>query len=349
MVINIVKFIALVLITFFMCRIIANKRKSIAVLGTLLICFSTAVIEYIDSGLIEALLFGQAIVILINEFFKTEAKTKYLALIGIGLGIVGFLLLSNVTWQISIGTVLMALLIWIFIKNKDKLNKKNILLLVVFSIVAIVLSVMFYTYDVMECKENGQIIYYLTSYFYSYILPFNENAKFITHGALTCMISAFPMPLIIALVYMYKKEKHTEFILPMIGIAFVQIISTMMFEISRIIPNYIMAISISLSQIYLMVYFFANVKEEIFSLKGAAYVTLAYLVLVAIMPLPQAISARIILSFMALGTTLESFLICKYEYFKIQKIAPYIYGLITLIGFIGTICVKVLWFFVMNT
>ena len=131
MVINIVKFIALVLITFFMCRIIANKRKSIAVLGTLLICFSTAVIEYIDSGLIEALLFGQAIVILINEFFKTEAKTKYLALIGIGLGIVGFLLLSNVTWQISIGTVLMALLIWIFIKNKDKLNKKNIFLLVV--------------------------------------------------------------------------------------------------------------------------------------------------------------------------------------------------------------------------
>ena len=342
MIIDIVKFIALVIITFFMCRIIANKRKNIAALGTLLICFSTAVIEYIDSGLVETLLFGQAIVILINEFFKAETKIKYLALVGFGFGIVGFLLLSNLTWQISIGMVLIALIVWSLIKNKDKLNRKNILLLMIFCVIAIILSGIFYKYNVMEAQENGQIIYYLTSYFYSYILPFNEEAKFITHGALTTMISAFPMPIIIALVYMYKKEKHFEFILPMLVVIFLQIMFSMLFKLYYIVPNYIMAIAVSLCQIYLMIYLFANVEEGVFSLKGATYVTLVYLILVAVMPIPQAISSRLNLSFMAIGTTLESFLICKYDNVKIQKISPYIYGIITLIGFISTIIVKVL-------
>lgn len=335
MVINVIKFIALVVITFFMCRIIANKRNGMAILGVMLICFSTAVVEYINSGLVEALLFGQAIIILINAFLNNNTKAKYLALVGMAFGIVGFLLLSNATWQISIGTVLLALIVWIFIKNKGKLNKKNVILLSLASVISTIVSIIFYNYNVMNANENGQIIYYLTSYFYSYILPFNEEIKFVTHGALTCMISVFPMPLIIALVYMYKNEKHMEYILPLVVVGLLQIIVSIMFKVSSIIPTYIMAISVSLVQIYLMIYFFSNVKEEIFSLKGAATATLIYLVFVAIMTVPKAVSSRLMLSLMALGTTLESFLFCKYEYFKIQKIAPVIYGIITLIGFIG--------------
>lgn len=335
MLINIIKFIALVIITFFMCGIITNKRKGIASLGTLLICFSTAIIQYIDSGLIEALLFGQVIVILINEFLKQKTKIKYLALLGICFGVIGFLLLSNTTWQISIGTVLSALIFWIFIKNKDNINKKNLILLFIFGIISIIISVLFYNYKVMTREENGQIIYYLTSYFYSYILPFNEEIKFVTHGALTCMISIFPMPFLIALIYMYKNEKHMEFILPLTIVGILQIMCAMM--LSNIIPTYIMAISVSLCQIYLIIYFFANIKEKMFSMKKAGYITIAYLVFVAIMNVPKAVSTRIMLSYMALGTTLECFLLCKYEDIRIQKIVPIIYGIITLIGFIAAL------------
>lgn len=335
MIINVVKFVALVVITFFMCRIITNKKNSMAILGTMLICFSTAIVEYIDSGLVEVLLFGQAIIILINEFLNNSTKIKYLALVEIVLSIVGFLLLSNATWQISIGAVLLALIVWILIKNKDKLNKKNIILLLFSAIVSTIVGIMFYNYNIMNANENGQIIYYLTSYFYSYILPFNEEIKFVTHGALTCMISVFPMPIIIALIYMYKNEKHMEFILPLVVTAILEIVVSTMFKISSIVPTYIMTISVSIVQIYLMIYFFSNVKEDIFSLKSAAYATLVYLVFVAIMTVPKAVSSRLMLSFMALGTTLECFLLCKYDYFKIQKIAPAIYGIITLIGFVG--------------
>ncbi len=333
MIVNIIKFIALVIITFLMCRIITNKRNGIAVLGTLLICFSTALLEYIESGLLEVLLFGQGIVILINEYLNTKTKSKYFALLGIALGFVGLLLFSNITWQLSIGMVLLSVIIWIFIKNKKEVNVKNILPIIIVSIISIIGSLFFYKYSVMESKENGPIIYYLITYFYSYILPFNEKIKYVTHEALVCMISVFPMPLVLSLIYMYKNEKHTEFILPLAIVCIAQIIGSAW--ISNIIPPYIMAISVSLAQIYLLIYFFANIKEKLFKLKRAGYVTLIYLVFVAIMNVPKAVSTRAMLSCMALGPTLECFLLCKYDDLRIQKIAPVIYGIITLIGFIA--------------
>ncbi len=333
MIVNIVKFIALVIITFLMCRIITNKRNGIAVLGTLLICFSTALLEYIESGLLEALLFGQGIVILINEYLNSKTKSKYFALVGITLGFVGFLLFSNITWQLSIGTVLLSVIFWVLIKNKKEVNIRNILPVIIASAISIIGSLFLYNYSIMSSKENGPIIYYLITYFYSYILPFNEEIKYITHEALVCMISVFPVPLVISLIYMYKNEKHTEFILPLAIVCIAQIIGSVW--LSNIIPPYIMAISVSLAQIYLLIYFFANVKEKLFNIKTAAYATLAYLVLVAIMNVPKAVSTRIMLSCMALGTTLECFLLCKYDDIRIQKIAPVIYGVITLIGFVA--------------
>lgn len=337
MVVNIVKFIDLVMITFLMCRIITNKRNGLALLGTLLICFSTAVLEYIEMGLLEALLFGQGFIILINGFLNNKGKGKILALPGMVIAIIGFLLFSNITWQLSIGMIIIGLLTWSIIKNKKDIKVKDLICIGITVVISTIISLFFYKYSVIDNKENGQIIYYLTSYFYSYILPFNEEIKFVTHEALTCMISVFPMPLVISLIYMYKNDKHSEFVLPMVVVSIIQIISATW--LLKIIPSYIMAISVAVAQIYLIIYFLANVKEKLFDMKTAAYVTLGYLVLVAIITVPKAVSSRIMLSCMALGTTLECFLLCKYDDVRIQKIAPAIYGIITLIGFIAYLVV----------
>lgn len=58
---DIVKFIILILITFFSCQIITDGKKRISYIGTLLICFSSAIIEYINLGLVEAIIFGELI------------------------------------------------------------------------------------------------------------------------------------------------------------------------------------------------------------------------------------------------------------------------------------------------
>lgn len=75
--IDIIKFILLVLASFFACQIVTNKNKRISYIGTLLICFSTAVLEYINNGLVEAIFFGELIFISIDRLLLKQ-KYKYL-------------------------------------------------------------------------------------------------------------------------------------------------------------------------------------------------------------------------------------------------------------------------------
>ena len=74
---DIVKFILLVFSSYFTCQVITNKNKRISYIGTLLICFSTAVLEYINNGLVEAIFFGELIFISIDKLLLKE-KYKYL-------------------------------------------------------------------------------------------------------------------------------------------------------------------------------------------------------------------------------------------------------------------------------
>ena len=82
--IDILKFILLIPITFLSCQVITNGKKRISYIGTILICFSTAVLEYINSGLVEALLFGQLIFISVDRLFSKE-KNLYLYILMISL------------------------------------------------------------------------------------------------------------------------------------------------------------------------------------------------------------------------------------------------------------------------
>ena len=69
---NILKFVILVVITFFTCQIITDGKKRISYIGVLLICFSSAVVEYFNSRSCEALIFSELIFIgfsnIINNF-----------------------------------------------------------------------------------------------------------------------------------------------------------------------------------------------------------------------------------------------------------------------------------------
>ena len=73
---DIIKFIVLILITFFSCQVITNGKKRISYIGTLLICFSSAVIEYINSGLIETIVSGELIFLSISKILE-NSKYKY--------------------------------------------------------------------------------------------------------------------------------------------------------------------------------------------------------------------------------------------------------------------------------
>ena len=121
--IDIIKFIILILITFFMCQIISNKKKRISYIGTILICFSTAIIEYINMGLIEALIFGEAFIIGFHNLLN-KVKFKYLWSILMIFSIIGFGLLSNLVFQISIGITILTISLYIFLKYHKEHSRK---------------------------------------------------------------------------------------------------------------------------------------------------------------------------------------------------------------------------------
>lgn len=79
----ILKFIVLVLITFFTCQVVTNGKKRISYIGTLLICFSSAVIEYNNSGLMEALIAGELILLSVNNLLYNKSKMKFLYVIAV--------------------------------------------------------------------------------------------------------------------------------------------------------------------------------------------------------------------------------------------------------------------------
>ena len=72
--IDILKWIVLVFITFFSCQVITNGKKRISYIGTLLICFSSAIIEYRDSGLMEAIMAGELIFLSFSRLLEDSHK-----------------------------------------------------------------------------------------------------------------------------------------------------------------------------------------------------------------------------------------------------------------------------------
>lgn len=79
-VLNIIRFIVLVLVTYFTCQIITDNKKRISYIGVLLICFSSTIIEYINSGLIDIVIFGELIFISINTILK-KRKCAFIGLL----------------------------------------------------------------------------------------------------------------------------------------------------------------------------------------------------------------------------------------------------------------------------
>ena len=69
---SILKFVILVLTTFFSCQVVTGGKKRISYIGTLLICFSSATLEYLNYGLVEALVAGELILLSLHTVTNTH-------------------------------------------------------------------------------------------------------------------------------------------------------------------------------------------------------------------------------------------------------------------------------------
>lgn len=284
-ILDIVKFIALIIATWFAMQIITNKNKRITYIGTLMICFSTVMIKYVDKGLLEAVIFGELIFVCFERMIN-KAKYKYLWPILMSFCLVGFLLLSNISFQVPIGITICTLIIYLNIKRiisqkeneikeSNKKNKKN-------------KKTEEIENEVKETSYKNVWICALVLIILAIIIScvFYKNVPL--ESAYQSIMWVFPIGLFIEIALFYKLDgKYSEFILPTMLASIVFVIIVLSNKLDGIIPNYFMMIGFSILQIYIIAYIFSNVDYKLFKMVRASYLAVLIPIIVYILPIPN--------------------------------------------------------------
>lgn len=349
-----IRLLALLISTNIFLKQLTNNDKVVSKWGTIIIGLSSAVLSGISFDLIT---FGEIFIIFLNkvtdsEVSKTESEKdkkikKILYILGMIISAFAYLFKFDLSLEISFGYVFLALAIWVLIKNrkKYKLNLKNVFITI--GIVAFITAVSIlvevntglFSQASDICKNNriGNGLTYNFSYIYNFLLPYKDTG---INSNLASMISVFPVPVILALVYLYKKEKHEEFLFPMLCVITLEFVWSMI-SLPNIIGNITglslvsikdVTLGVALANIYMFLYMYSNIEEQALSFVSSIRLTLVILVLNFFVKMPNAYSAKIYSYIFAIVLTLESFLMLCYTDKKYKKVSLWVMGLLTIIG-----------------
>lgn len=290
-----IKFFAIILASYEFMLIITENRNVSAIFACL-ISMSGGVqwnFEYINS-----IILGEIIVVLINNLIKSESMKNKL-LNSCAITVLSFLYMqTTLSVAISFGYIWLALIIWLLIKNKDKLkeNVKYFAGTIVLSIFLMVVSLMLVDFgfrnDPIQ-KTRGAS--YLFTYIYNILLPFTDMEKKYLYGN---FISIFPIPMLVAIYYLYKHDDHIEFLLPVTIVTVLETIfciSGFPVVISKVLGfNDISVVRVSIAVNYanllLMFYMISNI-DEIFKLKIAVRLTLVSVCILVFIGYPTEFSS----------------------------------------------------------
>ena len=228
------KWITLMLIAFEFCMLITNKKKVVSLCGMLLITFSSATVWW---NMTDYYIWGMLAIILADKYLSTDKlKTKIICAIGIFVSAVSYVFIMYPAWQIPYIFIYLAVFIGLCIKNRKiyKIHKKDILIifLVILAIAGIGIRYYLMSQDALnatlntdypgkrfETGKNGTKI--LFSYVYSYLFPY---ATIDNPCELAGMISFYPIPMILAIIYLIRnkdRKEHLSFFIPIIILAIV--------------------------------------------------------------------------------------------------------------------------------
>ena len=277
------RLIALMLISFEFCMLLTDKKKLVSLCGMLIISLAPAVQWWYSNFLPDLLIFGQLAILMINKFLETDKfKTKILSAIGFGIAGVSFIFTFYPAWQIPFIYVYLAIFIWIICKNKKtyKINKRDLIIIVLTVIAMGLLGIRYYllssdtlsavmntSYPGERFETGGSGIVNIFGYVYNIFTPYKYT---LNPSEMSTMISFYPIPIIVALVYMFRNKKGYSFIIPLALVTglftiwtfvetnelFAKITLLYMVKAKRI------TVVLGLIQSYLMIYLLGHIKKE---------------------------------------------------------------------------------------
>lgn len=217
------RFVVCLLVSFEFGRYITKGNNKLAFLYSFLVILSPVVQWWFSiNELIEIIIFGQALILILDSYLKTDSFKKKAVLMLLFIECVGGYILSLYpAWTVSFFYVFLFFGIAVLIENKQKLNiKSKDLILILSSILVLVLSFLFIwskskntILSVINtvypggrnAKGNLINIFYLfkgwTSYLWTIIEIGNpcEEVDF---------ISLFPLGIVLSLVVLFKQKEN---------------------------------------------------------------------------------------------------------------------------------------------
>ena len=221
------RLVAMMLGSYELCLILTKRNKKVSLCGMIVITFSSAVQWWYC---MQVLIWGQIVVVLVDKFMTTNKKrNKYLCALGILVSGLSYIFEFYPAWQISFGYVFLALIIWILIKNikyeKYRFTKHDVAVIVITLLCIALLLGRWYmlSKDTLAAEMNtdypgernevGGGALNLYSYFYNIFFPTEE---YLNPCEYSSMLSLFPIPLILGLIYVIRNKKDLHFWIPML-------------------------------------------------------------------------------------------------------------------------------------
>lgn len=221
------RLVAMMLGSYELCLILTKRNKKVSLCGMIVITFSAAVQWWYC---MQVLIWGQIVVVLVDKFMTTNKKrNKYLCALGILVSGLSYIFEFYPAWQISFGYVFLALIIWILIKNikyeKYRFTKPDVAVIVITLLCIALLLGRWYmlSKDTLAAEMNtdypgernevGGGALNLYSYFYNIFFPTEE---YLNPCEYSSMLSLFPIPLILGLIYVIRNKKDLHFWIPML-------------------------------------------------------------------------------------------------------------------------------------
>ena len=239
------------LATFEVMMILTNKKKLYSLAGMILIAFSSATQWWYC---LDALIWGQVILILLNLFFETDKiYTKVLCALGEVVALLAFIFVFYPAWQITFVYILIPVFVYIverLVKNKKEVSKGIRILEVVLICLTCAITiamVAYWLYTSMDAIEISFSTVYpgareetgggegsLLAYFYNMYMPYREfepggkhDYEYFKNGLeeymnqceAASMLSLFPIPMILAVLYLIKGNKKDLYLKVSLAVA----------------------------------------------------------------------------------------------------------------------------------
>ena len=290
-----IKFFAVMIFSYEFFKVFI-KDDNYSIIGSILVSFS-GFIQW-DFMYMESIIVGEFFVITLSRIIEKDGKLRILNSLLLGLSMI----LYTFTFQgfaVSFGYVFLAIVVWLFIDKKDliKKNLKSILLSLIITIVIAsgisILAHNFIEYHDLyyEVNVKNHTMNYMLTYVYNTVMPYMENPVVSNMGN---FVSLFPVTLLFAMYYLYKKEKHIEFLMPLVVVSVLEIVVMLLgltgpIETITLLKNeyrVFMMPAISFASLLMLIYILKNIDEENFSFISSIRITMVTLIVLALIPRP---------------------------------------------------------------